>query len=109
MQIKLRNQYLRIAFTKYRRGTHICIQEDFDERRTVEYRLRLDCRAKKRIYNAVRFYALNHRQRVICIETLFRKFDGDVIVKSIERWKRFTAKAKEVNLFKIEQRIVANL
>ena len=30
MMYKLRNQYLRIAFTKYRRGAALCIQEDFD-------------------------------------------------------------------------------
>ena len=106
---KLRNQYLRIAFTKYRRGAALCIQEDFDQRRASEYQQRLNCRAKKRIYNAVRIYALNHLQRIKCIGSLFKKFDGDVVVKSMERWKRFTAKAIEVNLFKMERSIVANL
>ena len=88
---KVRTRMLRIAWNRYRQGCNELEQEGKHEKKLSEAEIRLKFRAKKRLYLAVKEYALRCRTAKSFLRNLIKRIDKHNKNVSFRTWLEFVA------------------
>ena len=86
---KMRRRFLRMAWNKYRWATARIDQEDRNEKRLGEVKIRLDFKQKKRVYNALKLFWRRFGVQRRFVKTLINGIDKHNKDAAFRRWKDF--------------------
>ena len=80
---------LRIAWNKYLQGCGEIEQEGKHEKKLSEAEIRLNFKIKKRMYNAIKTFTMQHRSAKSFLRNLIKKIDKHNKDASFRIWKEF--------------------
>jgi len=80
---------LRIAWNRYRYGVNCREQEDRNEGKLSEVKIRLDFKQKKRIYNAIKDFTRKYRVAKRFVKSLVNGLDKHNKDCAFRRWKDY--------------------
>ena len=84
---KMRNRMLRMALNRFKEGVNFKEQEDRNDKRQGEVRLRLEFRIKRRLYSAIKSYVEKNRRARVYMKTMINRLDKFNKEKAYQRWK----------------------
>lgn len=79
-----------MAWNRYRYGVLLADQDDRNENRLCEVKVRLDFKHKKRIYNAVKEFTRKHKIARKYMKTLVNGIDKHDKQAAFRRWRDFS-------------------
>ena len=84
---KIRRRMLRQALNKFKEGVNFKEQEDRNDKRQGEVRLRLEFRIKRRLYSAIKSYVEKNRRARVYMKTMINRLEKFNKEKAYQRWK----------------------
>ena len=76
-----------MALNKFKEGVAYKEQEDRNEKRLCEVSIRLEGRAMKRTYEAIKKYAIKSRAQRVYLKTMLNRLEKFNKEQAMRRWK----------------------
>lgn len=80
---------IRVYWSKYKRSFNTIIQEEKNEKRMTELRVRLESKSKIRIYNAWQGYSTSHRNAKNFLRSLVKRLDKVNKGQALKLWQNY--------------------